>query len=68
MRTLLLTGAVLPLLLAGCGQKGPLYLPDKNAAVITSAPAATPTPPPPTPTPVTPPKKSGDQDEDTPPK
>jgi predicted small lipoprotein YifL len=35
------------LLLAGCGQKGPLYLPDKNPAVITTpaqpvaAPAAT---------------------------
>jgi predicted small lipoprotein YifL len=26
-------------LLAGCGQKGPLYLPEKNAAVVT-APAA----------------------------
>jgi predicted small lipoprotein YifL len=36
---------------AGCGQKGPLYLPDKNASVVTrpaaatnSAPAAQPTP------------------------
>jgi len=28
---------------AGCGQKGPLYLPDKNATVVTTpAPAATP--------------------------
>ena len=25
----------------GCGQKGPLYLPDKNAKVITTAPPAT---------------------------
>jgi len=37
---------------AGCGQKGPLYLPDKNASVVTrpagattSAPAAQPAPP-----------------------
>ena len=26
---------------AGCGQKGPLYLPDKVGKVVTSAPAAT---------------------------
>jgi len=50
-------GAV-ALLLAACGQKGALYLPDKNAQVITTAPAppvpaqsapsapATPAPPP----------------------
>jgi len=31
-------GAV-ALLLAACGQKGALYLPDKNAQVITTAPA-----------------------------
>jgi predicted small lipoprotein YifL len=29
----------------GCGQKGPLYLPDKGGKVVTSAPAATPAPP-----------------------
>jgi predicted small lipoprotein YifL len=30
---------------AGCGQKGPLYLPDKNAKVVTKpAPAETPAP------------------------
>jgi predicted small lipoprotein YifL len=31
-------------LLSGCGQKGPLYLPDKNAAVVTAPaqPATTP--------------------------
>ena len=34
------------LLLAGCGQKGPLYLPDKNATVVTSAPATGAPPPP----------------------
>jgi predicted small lipoprotein YifL len=28
------------LLTCGCGQKGPLYLPEKNAKVVTSAPAA----------------------------
>ncbi len=31
------------LLLAGCGQKGALYLPDKNAQVVTT-PAAPPVP------------------------
>ena len=52
------------LLLAGCGQKGALYLPDKNATVVTSAPAAgAPLPPPATP----PAKKTGDQDGDAPP-
>jgi predicted small lipoprotein YifL len=40
--TWMLAGAV-TLLLAGCGQKGALYLPDKNAQVVT-APAAPPTP------------------------
>jgi len=35
--------------LTGCGQKGALYLPDKNAAVVTSAP-----PPPESPTPSAP--------------
>jgi len=33
-----LAGAV-ALLLAGCGQKGALYLPDKNAQVVTTATA-----------------------------
>lgn len=45
-----LTGFILGvvLLLAACGQKGPLYLPDQKPAVVTSpaqpaaAPAATP--------------------------
>jgi predicted small lipoprotein YifL len=40
--TWILAGAV-TLLLAGCGQKGALYLPDKNAQVVTT-PAAPPTP------------------------
>ena len=38
----ILAGAV-ALLLAGCGQKGALYLPDKNAQVVTTA-AAPPAP------------------------
>ena len=58
----ILAGAV-ALLLAGCGQKGALYLPDKNAEVVTtaaapavraesapSAPATPATPAPPKPT------------------
>jgi predicted small lipoprotein YifL len=32
------------LLLSGCGQKGPLYLPDRNPSVVTT-PAAQSTPP-----------------------
>ena len=41
-------GAVLAatLALAGCGQKGPLYLPDKGGAVVTTPATATPGPPP----------------------
>ena len=31
--------------LAGCGQKGALYLPAKNATVVTPQPVATPAPP-----------------------
>lgn len=67
MRQAALCGVALALLLAACGQKGALYLPDKNAAVVTSAPAALPPPPPPEvtpPPPVTPtPKKPGDKDQ-----
>jgi predicted small lipoprotein YifL len=55
-------------LLSGCGQKGPLYLPDKNAAVVTApaqpttTPAAAPdTATPPAQTPATP--KKPDQDD-----
>ena len=52
-------GMSLALALAGCGQKGPLYLPDqKPKVVVTGAPApATPTPPPP------PPKQPTDADD-----
>jgi diaminopimelate decarboxylase len=42
--------ASVALALAGCGQKGPLYLPEKGGAVVTS-PAATPPAPPPAPVP-----------------
>jgi predicted small lipoprotein YifL len=60
-------------LLSGCGQKGPLYLPDKNAAVVTAptqpappattAPASTPSAPTPAAAPDTaaPPAQSPDQ-------
>ncbi len=54
----LVLGAAM-LLLAACGQKGPLYLPDKHAAVVTSAPAPAPA----TPAPAAP-KKPTDQDAD----
>jgi predicted small lipoprotein YifL len=37
--------ALAALAAGGCGQKGPLYLPDKGGKVVTSAPAATPTQP-----------------------
>jgi predicted small lipoprotein YifL len=55
--TWMLAGAM-TLLLAGCGQKGALYLPDKNAEVVTT-PAAPPTPA----TPAQP--KPTDQNEDS---
>jgi len=60
---------LLALLLAGCGQKGPLYLPDRQPTAVTppapppaAAPAAQPAPAQPT---QTPPKKSDDKDDDT---
>jgi len=54
-------------LLAACGQKGALYLPDKNAAVVTSPASTAPaTAPAPAANPA--PKKPGDPDEDAPPK
>jgi predicted small lipoprotein YifL len=60
MRRLVLTGCLAALLLAGCGQKGALYLPDKKGAVVTSAPAtAAPAPAPATPQP----KKPSDPDD-----
>jgi predicted small lipoprotein YifL len=56
--TWILAGA-LTLLLAGCGQKGALYLPDKNAQVVTT-PAA---PAPPTPATPAPPKPTDKNDD-----
>jgi predicted small lipoprotein YifL len=41
----LLPAVAIALILAGCGQKGPLYLPDKGGQVVTS-PAAAPASPP----------------------
>jgi predicted small lipoprotein YifL len=57
-RGLIGRGAVLAtataLLLAGCGQTGPLYLPDRGEVMTRPAPATTPAPPPaPTPAPTT---------------
>jgi hypothetical protein len=60
MRGLALIGCLAALLVAGCGQKGALYLPDKKGAVVTNAPTpAAPAPPPATPQP----KKPGDPDD-----
>ena len=56
------------LLLAGCGQKGALYLPDKSAQVVTTA-AAPPEPAQSTPAPSTPatvaPQKPTDNNDDS---
>ncbi len=58
MRPGVLVAAATTLLLAGCGQKGPLYLPDHKPAVVTApAPrAADPAANPPAP------KKKTDED------
>jgi predicted small lipoprotein YifL len=52
---------------AGCGQKGPLYLPDKNASVVTR-PAGSATPPPAPTTPAQPEEKKKDDDQSAAPK
>lgn len=44
-RAVCLSALAAALLAAGCGQKGPLYLPDRNAPVVT-APATQPQPSP----------------------
>ena len=49
-------------LLGGCGQKGPLYLPQKKPVVVTPAPAAAAAPQ----GAGAPPKKPSDQDGDNP--
>jgi predicted small lipoprotein YifL len=69
MKCVWLAGALaITLAAGGCGQKGPLYLPDKNAKVVTTpaatqpaAPAAPESPPAPKPT-------DKDQDPQPPPK
>jgi hypothetical protein len=77
-----LTAAGAALLACACGQKGPLYLPDKGGTVVTSTPAATQAPPatpasaapgsaaPAAATPAAPPapKPDKDKDQDQPPK
>jgi len=58
------------LALAGCGQKGPLYLPEKPGAVVTAPATAPPAPPPPPTAPGQPPQPSpapGPQDTAEPP-
>jgi predicted small lipoprotein YifL len=59
----LLTMTLLACLLGACGQKGPLYLPDKNGSVVTT-PAASP---PPAQAPATPKKSPDDADGQSPP-
>jgi predicted small lipoprotein YifL len=61
---LLLTLAALAA--GGCGQKGPLYLPDKVGKVVTSTPAASPAQP--ATAPAKPTDKDKDQDSQPPPK
>jgi len=61
------------LLTAGCGQKGPLYLPEKGAVLVKAPPAATspaasPPAPAASPVPPTPRRDSKDQDQNSPPK
>ena len=61
-----LTAAGAALVVGGCGQKGPLYLPDKGGKVVTSTPAATAAQPA---APATAAKPAGqDKDKDQPPK
>jgi predicted small lipoprotein YifL len=48
--------AALALLGSGCGQKGPLYLPDKKASVVQPVPAAPPA--------ATPPEKTDPEQQD----
>ncbi len=54
--------ALITMGVASCGQKGPLYLPDKNGSVITrpGSPNASQTPPPQTQTQTQTPKKKAD--------
>jgi predicted small lipoprotein YifL len=62
----LAAGAAALTVLAGCGQKGGLYLPDKNASVVTSAPPASQPSPAPPPVPQVAPAQPGTQSEPPP--
>jgi predicted small lipoprotein YifL len=56
------------LALSGCGQKGPLYLPDKKKGTVVTGGAAAPAQPvsaPPAPAPTTEPQKKDAQDGDS---
>ena len=53
---------------AGCGQKGPLFLPDKNASVVTRPAGNTAPATPPAATPAQPEDKKKDDDQSTTPK
>ena len=56
------------LALSGCGQKGPLYLPDKKKGTVVTGGAAAPAQPvsaPPTPAPATDPQKQDSPDSDS---
>jgi predicted small lipoprotein YifL len=75
MRPVRALAACALLAVAGCGQKGPLYLPDKGAVVVTppAAGAAAPKPAPAAapaaaPAGATAPAKPKEQDESSPPK
>ena len=63
-----LIASVAALLVSACGQKGPLYLPDKGGKVVTSAPATTEAQPAPAVTPATVKPTDKDKDQDSPPK
>jgi predicted small lipoprotein YifL len=65
----LLAALLLTAALSACGQKGPLYLPDKKPEAVTPAdPAASPAPDTVTPAaPAPPPAKKGDPDGSDPP-
>ena len=69
MRPRWLLVAAVALAAGGCGQKGPLYLPDKNAKVVTTPAAPAPAPAaaaPGTTQPAASPKpKSNDPDQDS---
>ena len=58
-----LLAAAAALAVGGCGQKGPLYLPDKGAKVVTT-PAPPAAPPAPTASQPTPAPKPNAQDQD----